>query len=137
MTRFLWRSLAVAAALPCVAVAQDRVSPESFLDFAVGKTLTFEVFPNGNLVGFEEYLRRDLSVWRDRSDICVYGRVTVEDNLICFLYDNDREGVPVCWATFRDNNRWFVMSTRDGESEIQEVTEASDEGLSCPVKPGV
>lgn len=119
------------------AEAQDRVSPEQFLDFALGKTLTFDTFPGGDLVGVEEYLRRDLSVWRDRSDICVYGRITVEEGQICFYYDNDTDGVPACWIPFVEGDRWFVLNTNGTRREIQEITHVSEEGLECPVKPGV
>lgn len=117
--------------------AQERVAPEVFLDFALGKTLTFDIFPDGERVGVEEYLRRDLSVWRDRSDVCVYGRVTIEDGQICFLYDNDADGVPVCWIPFVSEDRWFVLNANGARREIQEVTNVSTDGLQCPVKPGV
>ena len=119
------------------ASAQERVSPEVFLDFALGKTLTFDTFPGGDLVGVEEYLRRDLSVWRDRSDICVYGRITVEDGQICFYYDNDPDGLPACWITFVEGDRWFVLNTNGVRREIQQITHVSEDGLECPVKPGV
>ena len=121
----------------CAAVAQERVSPELFLDFALGKTLTFDTFPSGELVGVEEYLRRDLSVWRDRSGICVYGQISVENDQVCFLYDNDEDGVPICWITFLEGERWFVLSTNGRRSEIQEITGVTKEGLDCPESPGV
>lgn len=137
--RFFLGKCAFSAALGVTvsATAQERVSPEQFLDFAEGRTLTFDTFPDGHLVGVEEYLRRDLSVWRDRSDICVYGRVTVEDGQVCFLYDNDDDGVPVCWIPFVSDERWFVLNTNGARREIQEITQVSEDGLDCPVKPGV
>lgn len=130
-------AISVSFCLAVGASAQERVSPEQFLDFAYGKTLTFDTFPEGRLVGVEEYLRRDLSVWRDRSDICVYGRVTVEDGQVCFLYDNDEDRVPVCWIPFVSEDRWFVLNTNGVRREIQEITRVSEDGLDCPVKPGV
>ena len=127
----------VLAAFPLGLAAQERVSPELFLDFALGKTLTFETFPGGQLVGLEEYLRRGLSVWRDRSDTCVYGQVTVEEGQICFLYDNDDDGEPICWITFLEGERWFVLSTNGRRTEIQQITKVTEDGLDCPENPGV
>lgn len=119
------------------AVSQERISPDSFLDFALGKTLTFDTFPGGQLVGIEEFLRRDLSVWRDRSGLCVYGQVSIPDGQICFLYENDADGVPICWIPFVEGERWFVLSTNGTRHEIQEITGVSEDGLDCPVNPGV
>ena len=47
--------------------AQERISPDAFLDAANGKTLTFTDLRSGVRVGIEEYLSRDLSVWKDLS----------------------------------------------------------------------
>lgn len=133
------RHWAAAIAALCVtgAGAQERMTPEAFLDFALGKTLTFETFPDGELVGVEEYLRRNLSVWRDRSETCVYGSVTVENGQVCFLYDSDDDGMPVCWIPFLADDRWFVLNSDGGSREIQEITSVSEDGLQCPIKPGV
>ncbi|MEM9970101.1 MAG: hypothetical protein AAF762_03230 [Pseudomonadota bacterium] len=125
-------------ATPCL--AQERVSPEAFLDAAEGKTLTFEMFPSGSLVGVEEFLRRDLSVWRRAGEDCVYGSVSVRDDQICFAYDDDPEGVEHCWVTFSDGERFFVAMPSEFEAdglEVQVVSSISDETLDCPVKPGV
>jgi len=63
--------------------------------------------------------------------------VTVEDGQVCFLYDNDDDGVPVCWIPFVSGDRWFVLNTNGTRREIQEITQVSEDGLDCPVKPGV
>lgn len=116
--------------------AQERIPPEAFLDAVVGKTLTFHAFPDGWFIGTEEFLRRDLSVWRHREDVCIYGRIAIENEQICFDYDG-LANMPVCWATFSDGDRFLVMHGGLGGFEIQEVTSISEDGLSCPVKPGV
>ena len=136
-TRLSSAVLAVGLLAANVVSAQERVSPDLFLDFAIGKTLTFDTFPGGQNVGVEEYLRRSLSVWRDRSGVCVYGQITIEDDQICFLYDNDEDGVPICWITFLEGERGFVLSTNGRRSEIQEITNVTDDGLDCPENPGV
>ncbi|MEM7718393.1 MAG: hypothetical protein AAF222_04260 [Pseudomonadota bacterium] len=117
--------------------AQERLTPEDFLNFALGKTLTFDTFPDGRLVGVEEFLRRDLSVWRDRSGVCVYGRITIPDGQICFLYENDDDDTPVCWVPFLKGDRWFVLNTNGSRREIQEITSVTKDGLDCPANPGV
>ena len=125
-------ALAVTAA---VAVAQEKIAPEVFLDAAVGRTLTFALFPSGEVVGVEEFLRRDLSVWREAGRGCVYGDVSVEDGQICFQYDD--EDLPICWVPFSDGERFFFATGAPGPVEMQEVVAITDKTLDCPVKPGV
>jgi hypothetical protein len=115
--------------------AQTLITPDEFLDAADGRTLTFHIFPNGQLVGAEEFLTRSLSVWRDHAGTCVYGDISVDSANLCFLYDG-RDGQD-CWLPFRQGDRLFVRIAELGKSEIQEVTHISDDTLSCPVKPGV
>ena len=117
--------------------AQERISPEAFLDRAVGQTLTFELLGTGIVVGREEFLNRRLSVWREEGDTCVYGRVTVEDGKLCFLYDDRLDEPPVCWWTFQHEGQLLVYFAGSGDTEIQEVTRIDKNGLNCPVKPGV
>ncbi len=131
-------SVAVLGLLASVPVsAQELISPEMFLDLADGKTLTFHDYHSGDLVGVEEYLNRSLSVWRDRTGTCVYGRITTEDGKLCFLYDNDADGLPVCWWPFLDGDRILVRTARFWEVEVQEVVKVSEDGLSCPSAPSV
>lgn len=121
--------------LSCPLVAQERISPEAFLDIADGKTLDFTELQSGALVGIEEYLSRKLSVWKDQSGLCVYGRITVEAGQLCFLYDNDADGLPVCWWTFRDGDTLMVLLADFERHEIQTVTRISDDTLDCPSIP--
>ena len=67
--------------------AQTLLTPDEFLDAADGRNLTFHIFPNGQLVGAEEFLTRSLSVWRDHAGTCVYGEISVDSANLCFLYD--------------------------------------------------
>ena len=125
--------LGLAAAGP--ATALEPLSPDGFLDIADGKLLTFYNYPGNFLVGVEEYLNRDLSVWRDTSGECVYGHITVDDGKLCFLYDGDPDGFPICWWPFTEGDRIFVRVARFGEGEIQEVVSISEGTLSCPSAP--
>lgn len=128
---------ALAVAGVGAAGAQERISPEVFLDAAVGRTLEFRVFPSGDYVGTEEFLRRDLSVWRAENQDCVYGDVSVVNDQLCFLYDDDADGLATCWATFADDGTYFVATGEPGAIEVQEVSSISEESLACPMKPGV
>ena len=130
---------AIALALAVVAtpaIAQDYLSPEAFLDFAEGKTLTFRNYEFGVDVGIEEYLSRELSVWRDEGGQCVYGRITTSNGQLCFYYDGAVDG-PACWWPFRLGERLFVRLARFGEGEIQEIVSVTEETLSCPGAPAV
>ena len=126
---------ALAFALPVLAL--ERISPEVFLDMAVGKLLTFHDANHGFYVGTEEFLRRDLSVWKDTSNLCVYGRITIENEQLCFLYDGDADGLPICWWTFRQGDRLLVRTARFVDTQNQEVTRIADGTLDCPEKPAV
>ena len=86
-------------------------------------------------VGVEEFLRCDLSVWREAGRGCVYGDVSVEDGQICFQYDD--EDLPICWVPFSDGERFFFATGAPGPVEMQEVVAITDKTLDCPVKPGV
>lgn len=61
------RALAISlvAVLTLPAAAQDQLTPDEFLDLAHDRTLSFANIRSGNLVGVEQFLRRDLSVWAD------------------------------------------------------------------------
>lgn len=135
----LVRSVGLLLGLICAgpAFGQERITPDAFLDDAVGKTLTFELLGTGNVVGREEFLNRRLSVWREEGDTCVYGRIEIEKDQLCFYYDHRGPEDPACWWTFRDGDRLLVLFAGSGDREIQEVTRIDDTGLDCPVKPGV
>ncbi|MBM2577378.1 hypothetical protein JQC91_13800 [Jannaschia sp. Os4] len=115
------RALVLALCLAAPAAAQDRLSPEEFLDFALGQTLTFSVPETGDVVGVEWFARRDLSLWSRAPDHCVDGTVWVEGATVCFAYP-DRPGEEFCWWPMRVDGDLHVMSTTD--FEMQRVTVA-------------
>ena len=128
--------LALAAALcGSTGQAQERISPETFLDVAEGHTLTFRNYASGYEVGVEQFLSRRLSVWKETGGQCVYGTITIEEGRLCFLYDHRPD--KACWWTFRDDDRLFVLFANRMSGEIQEVVSISDDPLGCPMTPGV
>lgn len=126
---------ALLALIPLAAQAQTRITPEVFLSAVQGKTVTFHDYPTGELVGTEEFLSATLSVWRMVGRGCVYGQITTPDGQICFLYDDDEDGVPVCWWPFLHEDRLMVRLATFTHSEIQEVRSITEDGLNCPSAP--
>ncbi|MDA7963133.1 hypothetical protein [Ruegeria sp.] len=134
----IWcRGLAIGALAlaPVCALGQTAISPEAFLNAAVGKTLQFYEIRSGDLVGTEEFLSHNVSVWREHDRDCVYGQITTPNGQICFLYDNDADGIPVCWWPFLHQDRLMVRLATFSGGEIQEVRNISEDGLDCPTTP--
>ncbi|WP_171128060.1 hypothetical protein [Ruegeria sp. HKCCA6707] len=125
----------IAASLPSLAAAQTIISPEAFLEAVVGKTIQFYEIRSGILVGTEEFLNPSLSVWRAEGRGCVYGRITTPNGQLCFLYDDDEDGLPVCWWPFLHEDRLMVRLVEFPRSEIQEVRSITEDSLDCPVTP--
>ena len=114
-------------------VAQERISAELFLDRVAGKTATFVMYSTGDLVGTEQFVRRDRTVWARADGSCAYGTVFVREGAVCFAYDDEPAGVTHCWAPFETDDRLLVV-TLDGR-EIQEVTALSDAPVICSAPP--
>ena len=87
---------------------------------------------SGDLVGTEEFLNHRTSVWREAGRGCVYGQITTPNGQICFLYDNDPDGIPVCWWPFLHEDRLMVRLATFASTEIQEVRSITEDGLNCP-----
>lgn len=131
--RILAALCAVLAVLWAAAsAAQDRVTPETFLDFANQRTLTFSDYPSGGLVGVEHFLSRTHSVWQRSDGSCTHGQVYVDEGRLCFLYEDDMEHGPHCWYVFAYNDTFLVRSSDQlfGAS-MQTITGVDDEPLAC------
>lgn len=128
--------LAFLIAFGSPASAIERVAPEDFLRYAVGKTLTFSMMGTGELVGIEEFISRSLSVWRNSTGRCVYGVITVEEQQVCFFYE-ELNRTKDCWWMFRDGDRLLARLADFSVSHTQEVTDVSDKGVACPTVPSV
>lgn len=127
--------LAVALLFTAVpAVAQDRLTPEQFLDLVANRTASFATFPDRQPVGIEQFLSRDRTVWARANGTCAFGLVTAENGQVCFDYDDDPPGVLHCWVPFLRDARLFVAST-DDLGEVQEVVDISDEPVACTQAP--
>jgi len=111
--------------------AQTILTPEEFLDRATGHTLTFEDFPNGGLVGIEEFLSRSRSRWVHADGHCTQGEITVEPPYVCFRYKDDPSRAH-CWVPFDHEGRLLVRSP---EGDVQMVTEVTRRPLICSDAP--
>ncbi|UWR21419.1 hypothetical protein [Sulfitobacter sp. S190] len=112
--------------------AQDQLAPDTFLDMIVGRTLTFGTIGEGRTVGVEQFLRRDRSVWADKTGRCTYGQIDIRGPYICFIYE-DYPDPENCWLPFNDTGRLLVMSKRRGE--VQQITDLSDDPVLCEDAP--
>jgi len=116
------------------AVAQDRLTPDQFLNLVEKRTASFSTFPGGQPVGTEQFLSRSRTVWARANGTCAFGRVSANDEQVCFDYDDDLPGVRHCWVPFLRDARLFVAST-DDLGEVQEVVEISDVPVACTQAP--
>lgn len=114
----------------CTAFAQEQITPDQFLDIATGRTLEFSALISGRVVGTEQFLRRDLSVWTDVTGRCTYGRIEVRGLLLCFHYE-DRIDEQNCWTTYNDQGTLLVMSATSGQ--VQRITDINDTSLGCGI----
>jgi hypothetical protein len=114
------------------AAAQDQMSPDNFLDLALGRTLSFSSVLSGSLVGVEQFIRRDLSVWADETGRCTYGRIEQRGPLLCFLYE-DAPDPDNCWIPFSDEGTLLVMAQRTGE--VQRISDISETPVICEGAP--
>ncbi len=114
------------------AAAQQQISPDAFLDLATGRTLTFSDYGSGEMVGTEQFLRRDLSVWAQANGRCSYGRIDIRGPLICFLYENF-PNPNNCWMPFQSESDLLVMSAES--RQIQRVTAITDDPVLCEGAP--
>ena len=135
--RVIRRAIAglLAALLPAQVSAQTVITPDEFLDAVVGKTIKFYEVRSGFLVGTEQFLNRSTSVWRIEGRGCVYGQITTPNGQICFLYDDDPDGIPVCWWPFLHEDRLLVRLATFLNSETQEVRSITEDGVNCPSTP--
>ncbi|MEM8577873.1 MAG: hypothetical protein AAGF60_08490 [Pseudomonadota bacterium] len=124
--------LSLLFALP--SYAQERMTPEAFLSAVDGKTIRFEDLNTRSTVGIERFLSPELSVWRGREGICVYGEITTPNGQVCFLY-RELNTAPVCWYPFSRDGALFVLHADRIGSEIQRATEVDPSALQCNDAP--
>ncbi|MGJ8625609.1 MAG: hypothetical protein ACSHXB_01505 [Sulfitobacter sp.] len=123
-------TLAVLWGAPCL--AQSQISPEVFLDQAVGHTLTFTDVKDGHTVGIEKFLARNRSVWAPEDGFCSYGVIKIRGPLLCFLYE-DYPDPDNCWMPFQDEAGLLVMSR--STFQVQRITAIDDTPVTCEDAP--
>ncbi|APE42998.1 hypothetical protein BOO69_05865 [Sulfitobacter alexandrii] len=124
----LCRALMPLVLLLCGPVsAQTQLSPEEFMDHAAGRTLTFESLGTGRLVGIEEFLSRQRTVWARSDGSCTYGEVTLTDSQVCFRYE-DQWGVNHCWTPYEVDGTIIVVSPGGSRQRVSRIT---DQPVAC------
>ena len=104
------------------ATGQTQLTPDEFLDRAEGRTLTFS-YPDGSLVGVEQFLDRGRTIWKRPGRACTYGEIELREDLICFLYD-DFPDVDNCWVPFTVEGQLFVVSVGGSTQDITQITQS-------------
>ncbi len=111
------------------------MSADQFLDIAEGHTLYFHDVPTGRLIGVEQFLSRQFSVWKRNGETCTYGHITIEDGLLCFKYEDEPSDRKHCWYVFHDGDRILVRTPELFRSVVQEVRKITKDDLGCPNAP--
>lgn len=119
-------------AMSGAALAQQQITPQDFIDRVTGQTLTFTHNESGRIVGVEQFLRPNLSVWADVGGRCAYGDIELRGELICFLYQDDPDPNN-CWMPFDNDGELMVISS--DSFEVQRITEVSDNDVDCVGAP--
>jgi hypothetical protein len=123
------RALILALMLAAPATAQETpLTPDDLLDRLVGTTAVFTSEPSGVRVGIEYFPSRMRSFWQRTGGRCVNGEMTVEDEFLCFRYE-DQPDVAHCWAPFTEDGGLFVRSARSGQ--VQRVRPAGGLPFDC------
>lgn len=131
MIRALCLPLALALTLPLVltttALAQQQITPDAFLDRADQHTLTFELFPNGGVVGVEQFLSRQRTVWATPDGTCTYGKIEQRGPQVCFIYE-DLPTPEHCWVPFDRQGLTVLVSP---QMNMQKVTNITTRPVIC------
>ncbi|WP_151720452.1 hypothetical protein [Gemmobacter serpentinus] len=121
-------SLFFAAALLClgasatVAQSGPPLSADEFDAYATGKTLTYA--ESGQIFGTEQYLTNRRVRWAFTDDVCKIGHWYPQDDLICFVYEDERN--PQCWEFWREGNGLRARFNGDpAGTELSEVQQTS------------
>lgn len=131
--RVIWWAFATLLMALLPAQAQDRISADAFLDQLAGKTATFVVWGTDDLVGVEQFLRRDRTVWARSDGSCAYGTVKVDGPLVCFAYDDEPKGRQHCWFPFVQDGMLLVLD--DDGDEVQAISEITETPVACNPPP--
>ena len=115
------------------AAAQEQITAAAFLDRVAGRPATFVIMGTDDLVGVEQFLRRDRTVWARSNGTCAYGTVTVEGPLVCFAYDDEPTGRQHCWFPLELDGTLLVLD--DEGDEVQEISAITDAPVICDPPP--
>lgn len=115
------RALCLTLTMATTAQAQQQITPDAFLDRADQHTLTFELFPNGGLVGVEQFLSRQRTVWATPDGTCTYGKIEIRGPQICFIYE-DLPTPEHCWTLFDAQGTTVLISPQLNRQKVTQIT---------------
>jgi hypothetical protein len=118
----------LAAAIPQLAFAQERLFGDAFEAYTQGKTMYFS--RGGQVYGAEQYLPGGRVLWSFLDGTCNDGSWFSQDEQICFYYDNS--GGAQCWdVTLGEHGLTVTFSDDERPMELKEIPGLS-EPLDCP-----
>lgn len=117
------------------ASAQTLMPAEAFIDFVLGKTIRFEDFQSGRLIGEEQFLSRSQTIWKTPENGCVTGQLYVDRGRVCFIYDELHGDEPACWWPYEFKGRIIVRPVGNFTLGVQSVGDISEEPLACETLP--
>lgn len=107
--------------------ATTPMSAEAFEAYTTGKTMTYA--QGGEIFGTEQYLPGRRVRWAFTQDECKIGHWYPQDELICFVYED--QSAPQCWAFWQEPGGLRARFNDDpAGTELSEVRQTT-EPMSC------
>ncbi len=117
--------LLVFLAAPGPATADERLSAETFTEYATGYTLYYET-EDGERFGSESFDEDGFVTWRHNNGICMSGGWRAYDDDLCFLFDGEVQ----CWGFYEDRDGAYVRPIDSDEPKLR-ITRRDRTPLSC------
>ena len=124
------RGLLIALFFAVPVLAQDAESPltgEEFDALTVGRTMLYA--ENGRSYGAEQYLTGRRVLWAFVGDQCRKGYWYEQDEMICFVYEDDP--IPQCWTFYNTPDGLTAQFFGDPNEAPLVAVEESTEPLPC------
>lgn len=107
--------------------AETPMSGAEFERYSTGKTIHYA--DQNQSFGAEQYLPNRHVRWSYQNGPCKDGIWYENDELICFVYDDDPE--PKCWAFYQRNGHLVAIYENDRENPPLLETKQSRKPLLC------
>ncbi len=117
------------------ASAQTLMPAEAFIDLVLGKTVSFVHFNSGRLVGEEQFISRDQTIWKTPEYGCVTGQLYVDRGRVCFVYEDIQPERPACWWPYEYDGEVILRPVGEFMRGVQRIRGISEDPLTCETLP--